>query len=105
MRLFLILLGVAAVVGLAGPARADGSDDAFLATVHAAGLTYSDPDQAITSGRSVCKLVSEGSQLSDVVRMIQMLDRGLQGDDATRFAAIAASSYCPQALSTSDAAS
>lgn len=105
MRLFLILLGLAAVIGLAGPARADGSDDAFLATVHAAGLTYSDPDQAITSGRSVCKLVSEGAQLSDIVRMIQMLNRGLQGDDASRFAAIAANSYCPQALSTSNVAS
>ncbi|MGD1237485.1 DUF732 domain-containing protein [Mycobacterium seoulense] len=105
MRLFLILLSLAAVIGLAGPAYADGSDDAFLATVHAAGLTYSDPDQAITSGRSVCKLVSEGAKLSDIVRMIQMLNRGLQGDDATRFAAIAANSYCPQALSASDAAS
>lgn len=105
MRLFLIALGLAAAIGLAGPARADGSDDAFLATVHAAGLTYSDPDQAITSGRSVCKLVSEGSNLTDIVRMIQMLNRGLQGDDATRFAAIAAKSYCPQALSATDAAS
>ncbi|KKC02937.1 DUF732 domain-containing protein [Mycobacterium nebraskense] len=105
MRLFLILLGLAAAIGLAGPAYADSSDDAFLATVHAAGLTYSDPDQAITSGRSVCTLVGEGSQLADIVRMIQMLNRGLQGDDATRFAAIAANSYCPQALSAPNAAS
>ncbi|OBH26741.1 hypothetical protein A5692_26355 [Mycobacterium sp. E342] len=105
MRLFLVLLALGAAIGLAGPARADGSDDAFLATVQAAGLTYSDPDQAITSGRSVCKLVSEGAQLGDVVRMIQMLNRGLQGDDATRFAAIAANSYCPQALSAPQVAS
>lgn len=105
MRLLLIPLAVAAAIGLAGPARADSSDDAFLATVHAAGLTYSDPEQAITSGKSVCTLVSEGSQLADVVRMIQMLNRGLQGDDASRFAAIAANSYCPQALSVSSTAS
>ncbi|OJZ65798.1 hypothetical protein BRW65_27640 [Mycobacterium paraffinicum] len=105
MRPLLISLGAAAAIALAGPAHADGSDDTFLATVHAAGLTYSDPDQAITSGKSVCKLVNEGSNLTDIVRMIQMLNRGLQGDDATRFAAIAANSYCPQALAPPSAAS
>ena len=53
----------------------------------------------------MCTLVGEGSQLADIVRMIQMLNRGLEGDDATRFAAIAANSYCPQALSAPSAAS
>lgn len=83
---------------MAAPAYADGSDEAFLATVHAAGLTYSDPDQAITSGKSVCKLVGEGMDLAAVVRTIQMVNPSLQGDNATRFAAIAANTYCPQAL-------
>ncbi|OBF10193.1 hypothetical protein A5730_07585 [Mycobacterium sp. ACS4054] len=105
MRLIPISLALAAAVGLAAPAHADSSDDTFLGTVRAAGLAYSDPEQAITSGKSVCKLVSEGANLTDVVRMLQMLNRGLQGDDATRFAAIAANSYCPQALSAPSTAS
>ncbi len=88
------------MIGTAVPAHADSSDDAFLATVKAAGLTYSDPDRAITAGKTVCKMVDQGKQLVDVVKTIQILNPGLQGDNAARFTAIAANVYCPQALSS-----
>ncbi len=96
----MILTGLAAVIGMAVPAHADSTDDAFLASVHAAGITYSDPDRAITAGRTVCKLADQGKQLADVVKTLQILNPGLRDDNAAKFTAIAANVYCPQALSS-----
>lgn len=93
------MLGFAAAIGLAVPAHADSSDDTFLATVRAAGLEYSNPDQVITSGKTVCKLMNHGTEMPDIVNLIQMVNPELRGDNAAQFTAIAANSYCPQALS------
>lgn len=97
--LLLTLTSLAAVVGLAGPARADGNDDAFLVSLQAAGITYPDPARAIGAGKWVCQAVDKGTQMVDVVKAIQAQNSGLHGDNAARFAAIAANVYCPQALS------
>lgn len=97
--LLLTLASLAALVGLAGPARADGNDDAFLVSLQAAGITYPDPARAIGAGKWVCQAVGKGTQMVDVVKTIQAQNSGLHGDNAARFAAIAANVYCPQALS------
>ena len=97
--LLLTLTGLAAMVGVAGPARADSTDDAFLASLHAAGITYPDPARAIAAGKWVCQTVGNGTQMVDVVKKIQAQNSGLHGDNAARFTAIAANVYCPQALS------
>lgn len=97
--LFLTLASLAAMVGIAGPARADANDDAFLVSLQAAGITYPDPARAIGAGKWVCQAVGKGTQMVDVVKAVQAQNSGLQGDNAARFTAIAANVYCPQALS------
>ena len=98
MKFLLTLTSLAAMIGMAAPAYADSSDDQFLASLHAAGITYPDPDRAIAAGKSVCKMADEGKQMVDVVSTIQSLNPGLHGDNAARFTAIAANVYCPKAL-------
>jgi hypothetical protein len=99
--LLLTLTSLAATIGLAVPARADSNDDAFLASLQAAGITYPDPARAIAAGKWVCQAVGQGTQLVDVVKEVQARNSGLHGDNAARFTAIAANVYCPQALTTS----
>jgi hypothetical protein len=99
--LLLTLTSLATMVGLAGPARADSNDDAFLVSLHAAGITFPDPGPAIGAGRWVCQAVGKGTQMVDIVKAIQAQNPGLHGDNAARFTAIAANVYCPQALAAS----
>jgi hypothetical protein len=96
--LLLTLTGLAAMAGMAAPARADSNDDAFLASLHAAGINFPDPAPVIGAGKWVCQAVGKGTQMVDVVKTIQAQNPGLHGDNAARFTAIAASVYCPQAL-------
>ncbi len=99
MRLLLTLTSVAAMIGMAAPAYADTNDDAFLGALRQAGITYPDPERAITAGKWVCRQVAEGMQTVDVVKEVQSLNSGLRGDSAAKFTAIAASAYCPNVLS------
>jgi Protein of unknown function (DUF732) len=101
--LLLTLTSLAATIGLAVAARADSNDDAFLASLQAAGVTYPDPGRAIAVGKWVCQAVGQGTQLVDVVKAVQARNAGLKGDNAAKFTAIAANVYCPQALMTSTA--
>ena len=80
--LLLTLTSLAAVVGMAGPARADSNDDAFLASLHAAGITFPDPAAVIGAGKWVCQAVGKGTQMVDVVKTIQAQNPGLHGDNA-----------------------
>ena len=105
MRLLVALAGCAAVVGMAVPAHADSNDDAFLASLQAAGITFPDPGRVIAAGRWVCQAVGGGTQMADVVKTVQSQNSGLHGDNAARFTAIAANVYCPQALPSTAARS
>ncbi|MEE6176262.1 DUF732 domain-containing protein [Mycobacterium sp. 050134] len=98
MKALLAPVALAALIGAAAPASADGNDDAFLASLQAAGITYQGADRVIAAGKSVCKMVDQGKQMADVVKTVQNLNPGLHGDNAARFTAIAANVYCPQAL-------
>jgi Protein of unknown function (DUF732) len=98
MKLLVMLASLVAVLGTAVPARADGVDDTFLATLRAAGISYPDPGRAVSAGRWVCTAVGEGSPMADVVKTVQTENPGLSGDNAARFTAIAAKMYCPTTL-------
>ncbi len=98
MRFSAALIGLAAMLGMAAPARADGADDQFLATLQAAGLTYSDPGRVVAAGKAVCTMAGQGTQLAAIVHSVEKLNPRLQGDNAARFTAIAANIYCPDAL-------
>lgn len=106
MRLLLTLTAglatmLAAMIGTTAPAFADSADDAFLAAVRQAGITFPDPARAIGAGRWVCTQVGEGKQTVDVVNTIQSLNSGLSADYAAKFTAIAATAYCPKILANS----
>jgi hypothetical protein len=101
--LLLTLTTLAALVGMAGPARADGTDDAFLVSLRAAGITFPDPGPAIGAGKWVCDAMGRGTQMADVIKAVQAQNPGLHGDNAARFSAIAANVYCPQTLAASGA--
>jgi hypothetical protein len=92
------LTSLAATIGMALPARADSNDDAFLASLQAAGITFPDPGRAISAGKWVCQSVGQGMPMVDVVRTIQAQNARLSGDNAAKFTAIAANVYCPDAL-------
>jgi len=99
MKPLLMLTSLAAMIGVAAPASADSNDDAFLASLQAAGITYPDPGRVIAVGKWVCQAAGQGTQMVDVVKKVQAQNPGLHGDNAARFTAIAANVYCPRALS------
>jgi hypothetical protein len=92
------LTSLAAMVGMAVPARADSNDDSFLVSLQAAGITFPDPGRAISAGRWVCQAAGQGTPMADVVRTIQAQNSRLSPDNAAKFTAIAANVYCPGAL-------
>ncbi|MGE2814743.1 DUF732 domain-containing protein [Mycobacterium heidelbergense] len=97
-----MLLSVATMIAMAAPAHADntvnGNDQAFLAALNQAGLTYQDPDRAVAAGKKVCDLVTGGMAAVDVVKNLEQYNPGFAGDGAAKFTGIAAEAYCPAAL-------
>ena len=87
---------VAATIALAAPAHADDSDQAFLADLDNAGIHYSDPDQAVTAGKTVCSLKDNGMSDDDVVTNLRQQNPGFTQEKAAKFATIATNDYCPQ---------
>jgi hypothetical protein len=100
MGRLLLALSAAAVIGLAVPARADAdsTDDAFIASLNKAGITFNNRDQAVAAGRYVCELVGKGTKASEVVQDLRDANPKFSLDAATRFVGIAANAYCPEQL-------
>ena len=105
MRLLLLLASAALVIGTAAPAYADPptpKDQAFLTALAQAGLTYMNEDRAITAGKQVCSLADGGMTGEEIVKNLQDRNPGFQGPGAAKFAAIAASAYCPEKLTQTE---
>jgi Protein of unknown function (DUF732) len=103
MRRLLALLGVSAMVGLAAPAYADqddiaGDDAGFLAALRQAGIDYSNPAQAITSGKAVCTCLNNGESGLELVHDVKTHNPGMDMENASNFAMISSKFYCPQHL-------
>ncbi len=100
MRLVLLMASAAVVIGAAAPAYADptAKDQAFLTALSQAGLVYMNADRAITAGKQVCSLADGGMTGEEIVKNLQDRNPGFQGPGAAKFAAIAASAYCPEKL-------
>jgi len=105
MKLFLALMSFAAIIGLAVPAFADSTDDAFVASLDKAGISYSDASSAAKAGQWVCTAVKSSTAMTDVVSTLQSKNPGLSDDHANQFAAIAANAYCPDQVSSSSSSS
>jgi len=98
MKRLLMLTSVAAMIGMAAPAYADpsGNDADFLKHLSNAGLSYGDPDKAVSVAKSVCDLADKGTSGADIVDDLKKENPSFTGDGASKFTAIAASDYCPK---------
>src|ERR1700752_1752673 len=107
MKLLLAILAASAMIGLAAPAYANpppapsGDDAGFLATLHQAGIKYSDPGAAVTSGKAVCPCLDNGESGLELVHDVKTHNPGFDMESASNFAMIAAKFYCPHQLSKS----
>lgn len=102
MRFLPFLAGGVAVVGMAVPAHADSDDDAFLAALNKAGITYQNPDRAIKAAQKVCDLANSGTTELDIIRDVHELNPAFTTAKAALFVQAAAGVYCPDRLSTGD---
>lgn len=104
MKLVLLVASAAVVIGTAAPAYADpdAKDQGFLTALSQAGLTYMNADRAITAGKQVCSLADGGMTGAEIVQNLEERNPGFQGPGAAKFAAIAASAYCPEKLTQAE---
>src|ERR1700691_3060585 len=108
MRLLLALLVVLAMIGISTPADSDpppapldGDDAGFLAALHQVGITYSNPGQAIMSGKAVCTCLNNGESGLELVHDVKTHNPGFDMENASNYAMISAKFYCPHQLSKS----
>jgi uncharacterized protein DUF732 len=105
MRLLVATLSVSAMVGFAAPAYADpppvpdGDDGGFIAALHQAGFTFSNPDAAVAAGRAVCSCLNNGESGLELVHDVKSHNPGMDMEMASNFALISAKFYCPHQLS------
>jgi hypothetical protein len=105
MRGLLALLGTFVVVGLAAPAHADprpspaGDDAGFLAALHQVGISYASPDAAVASARAVCTCLDNGESGLELIQDVKTRNPGMDLENASHFALVAAKFYCPHHLS------
>jgi len=104
VKRLLVLAGLAALLGMAGPAQADpGIDDpnldaSFLASLTQAGVTIKSAPGAVKAGKAACGMMEQGRPQLDVVQLVMRQNPGLDMTKAAKVTAIAASAYCPQYL-------
>ncbi|MGV0848795.1 DUF732 domain-containing protein [Mycolicibacterium phlei] len=83
----------------AAHAQTDSLDDAFLAALTDAGMTFTNPVDMVKLGESVCPmLVEPGKSLAKIYTRVS--DSGIPPDLAAFFTGIAISTYCPQAIAS-----
>ncbi len=102
MKVLALAASVVASIAMAAPAHADPADDAFLAALTTAGVTYHDPAHAIKAGQKVCDLANSGISQLDIIRDIRDLNPSFTMTSAAKFAKAAAMAYCPERLGASD---
>jgi Protein of unknown function (DUF732) len=99
------LLGMSVAIGLAAPAAADpspapeGDDGGFLAALRQVGISYASPDAAVASGKAVCTCLNNGESGLELVHDVKTHNPGMDMENASNFAMIAAKFYCPHQLS------
>ncbi|CAM3276493.1 hypothetical protein BST27_25880 [Mycobacterium intermedium] len=107
MKLLPALLAVAFGIVVAAPAHAEpGADEPptdehneeFLADLTQIGISFQDPNQAISAGKAVCGFISRGVSGLQLLNDIRDNNPGLTPADTARFATISAKHYCPRAI-------
>ena len=105
-RLLTAAAAVAAMmIGLAALAYADpppppaGDDAGFLTALHQVGISYASPDAAVASAKAVCTCLNNGESGLELVHDVKSHNPGMDMENASNFAMIAAKFYCPHQLS------
>jgi hypothetical protein len=99
--LSVLAAGFVPTVALLGPvtaaatAHADGTDDAFIAALHAHNIEHESNQSAIAAGHLVCHQLSMGKTQEQIATDV-MNSSGMDGDNAGYFVALAERAYCPQ---------
>jgi hypothetical protein len=105
MKSLLAVVGVAVTIGFAAPAYADpppppqGDDGGFLAALNQVGINSASPDAAIASGKAVCTCLNNGESGLELLHDVKSHNPGMDMENASNFAMIAAKFYCPHQLS------
>ncbi|QUR68461.1 DUF732 domain-containing protein [Mycobacterium spongiae] len=92
-------LGLASL-GFAATASATAVDDAFMALLHADGITPPSRARAISDAHAVCNALDEGHSSKAVIAAVAKAT-GLSRKGAKTFAVDAASAYCPEYVTSS----
>lgn len=100
-RYLVVKAAVAGAVGTVGsvaaPAHAD-PEDAYIAELQRRGVDYLTPDAVITLGKATCQALEEGNSMATVLQTIE--GQGFSGPDTGIIVGAAASTFCPDQLST-----
>ena len=91
-------LGAAAVglaVATAGAAGATTTDDAFIAQMTGAGITFTSAQEAVKEGHQVCRELAAGKTGTDVATEV-LSQTDLTTKQAASFVVGATKAYCPQ---------
>lgn len=89
------LISVVGLLGLAPVARADASDNQFLAILKKDDINHSSASAAIAAGRKVCEYLDTGMNLTNVEQDVEN-SSGLPDYDTGFFVGAAIKAYCPQ---------
>ena len=104
-KLLLAAVGAAAAIGFATPAYANpppppqGDDGGFLAALQQVGISYASPGAAIASGKAVCTCLNNGESGLELLHDVKSHNPGMDMENASNFAMIAAKFYCPHQFS------
>jgi hypothetical protein len=90
-----VLAALAPIAATAAVARADASDDAFLAALSAKGIHFGSPEKALIAGHEVCGELDAGRTVNQVASTV-MGNSGLDGYHAGFFVGASIRAYCPQ---------
>jgi hypothetical protein len=93
-----LLALMALAVGLAAPAYADTTDDAFIANLQSSGINYGPPDKAIQVAKTVvCATLNDNPSTSNADLIAKVTGAtSWAANDAAYFTGAAIQAYCPQ---------
>jgi hypothetical protein len=85
-------------LGLAAPAYADSTDDAFIANLNSSGINYGAPDKAIQVAKTVvCGTLNDNPNASNADLVAKVTNAtSWPANDAAYFTGAAIQAYCPQ---------
>lgn len=85
-------------VGLAAPAYADATDDAFIANLSSSGMNYGAPERAIQIAKTVvCGTLSDNPNTSNADLITKVTNvTNWPTNSAAYFTGAAIEAYCPQ---------